>query len=210
MKHKSFMFDFQKCIDKIRKRAEDQTKKGIPMLCEPLLKTITGDTELEDLPLYKQYLSRFDVEHDLADIDMKVFPPFFKRLFYSDYLVFVRFVVASQASITYEFEYDVNDKDVELIVTLDYCGQTHTTRCSDLGSYDFRGCFVTFLEEQLNLQYLYEVSETLDGEGERNRKVKEYRRKVKNLHEQRERMLSDQKDSENTLSELDDLLGECP
>lgn len=210
MKHATIIFHFQNCIESIRKEAKERAKKGKPLSCEPLLKTITEDTELEDLPMYKNYLSRFNVEHDFADLDLRLFPSLIKRHYYDDYLMFIRFVAASSLIISYEFVYDANAKDVDMVITFLHEGKPRTVKCSDFHSYNMRGGFKDFVLEQLDDQSSYgnppSMNETMDEK--RDRKVREYQQKIKKLHDELERMQRDQKDIENTLSELDELLAE--
>ena len=101
----------------------------------------------EDLPLYKEYLSGFDVEHDLEGFELCYNPDM--EEYKSDFPMLLRLVAASFSS-TYSFEYDISTNEVELVVSAAYRERSKIKRCGDVSTFNFRNIFKTYLEEQLN------------------------------------------------------------
>ena len=204
MEHTSYLFDFQDIIQDIR----DKIKEGKELYCEHLLDTIDEDTEFEDLPVYKEYLSIFDVEHDLGGLEL-LFPSALNDC-KADSLSVLRLVAASFSS-TYDLEYDDETNSVILIISSESHGESRTAKLPDLWSFQIRRLFEIYIEEQLNLEALRLNSEAEKKAIEEERKVKlmVFQKKIRQLGKQiekKERIHESQKESSDILSDMDDLL----
>lgn len=206
MIHNSFLFNYQDVINVIR----DEVKNGKKLECEPLLDDIAEDAEYEYLPLYKEYLSLFHVEHDLGELGLGVhFPPKLTD-FEADFKPLLRLVAASFSS-TYELEYDDETNSVNLIITSVSQGKSVTKKLHDLWSFQIRRLFEIYIEEQLTLEALRLNSEVEKKaiEKEREMKLMVYKKKMRQLKDQiekKERMCENQRESGEIISEMDDLL----
>lgn len=177
MIHNSYLFDFQEILSDIREKAkDDEEKKDLALM----LDTISDDTELEDLPLYKEYLSLFDVEHDLGDIELHY--PSEMEDCKSDFMTLLRFVSASFSS-SYNLEYDEDSNSVDLLITVRSGDHKITKKLHKLWTYQIAHLFNIYLEEMLKLEALRLTSEddknTIDEE--RKMKVVIYQKKIKQL-----------------------------
>lgn len=206
MIHDSYLFDFQSVIKGIRHKIKNDKEKNEAIT--PLLDGITQDTEFEDLPLYKEYLSLFDVEHDLGDKELS-FP---SELEYckADSLPLLRLVAASFSS-TYDLLYDDVTNKVSLIITVESQGVTLTKILEELDDFQITRLFEIYIEEQLNME-AFRLNSSLEKDAideERRVKVMVYQKKLRQLEiqlEKNERIREAQKESEDILSNLDDLL----
>lgn len=194
MIHDSYLFDFQMVINEIR----EKIKKGKKMNCERLLADITETAELEDLPLYKEYLSLFDVWHTPRDVELH-FPSELQNC-KADFFILMIFVAASFSS-KYDFEYDkeTNLMSLSIMVEKDD-GQLVVRRLHELSMPKIRRLFGIYLEEQLDLEGIRFKTE--DG-----KKVIDEKRKMKLLvYQKKMKQLMNQMESSEILSDLDALL----
>lgn len=68
MIHETKLFNFQEFVNQIRYKASEQDseeKNLLPFLCK-----ITEEMELEDLHFYRDYMSKFDLEHDFEGLEL--------------------------------------------------------------------------------------------------------------------------------------------
>ena len=206
MIHNSKLFNYQIVINAIR----DEVKNGKKLECELFLDDIAEDAEFEDLPLYKEYLFLFHVEHDLEELGLGVhFRPGLTD-FDADCLPLLRLIAASFSS-TYELEYDDETNSVNLIITSVSQGKSVTKKLHDLWHFQISRLFEIYIEEQLNLEAVRLNSETEKEEVEKERKMKllVFHKKIQQLRKQiekKDRMREDQKESSDILSDLEDLL----
>ena len=206
MGDKLHLFYFQDVINYIR----DEVKKGKELECERLLDDIAEDAEFEDLPLYKEYLSLFDVEHVLGELGLGLhFPPRLPE-YEADFMPLLRLVAASFSS-TYELEYDDETNSVNLIITSKSHGESRTKALDELWSFQIHRLFEIYIEEQLNLEALRLNSEAEKEAIEKERKMKllVFQKKIRQLRKQiekKERIHEAQKESRDILSDMDDLL----
>ena len=180
-----------------------ENEKGLD--CQPLLDTFTEKTEFEDLVLYKEYLSKFDVEHDLEDLELNYKPNL--EQYKADFPFFLIFIAASPSN-TYELDYDVDTNKAVVTVHVQDTNMTVTRRLDELEAYQFIQLFQLYLEEQLNLASSREESEYKKNNIDEKREVLllVYQKKVKRLKQQRERILKNQKESDDIMSSLNNLL----
>ena len=197
MIHNSYLFNFQDIINFIR----EKVKEGKDMPCQSLLDAITEDTELEDLPMYKEYLSKFDVKRDLEGFDLKI--PSELGDYKADFLYLLRFVAASFSS-SYELELDEHSNSVILFLTAVSNGTRITKDIQELWSFQVRLLFKIYVEEILNLEALRSKSEDEkeDVDEQRNMKLMIYEKKIKQLQNR----FRNEQERDEIKASLDDLL----
>lgn len=203
MEH-TYLFDFQSIIQDLR----DKIKRKEKLECEHLLNDITEETEYEELPMYKEYLSLFDVEHDLGGLEL-AFPSALDDC-KADASSLLRLVAASFSN-TYDLKYDDKTNTVVLIISVKSHGESRTEKLPDLWSFQIIRLFEIYVEEQLNLEALRLNSEVEKRAIEDERKVKlmVYQKKIRQLEKQiekKEKISVAQKESNDILSDMDALL----
>lgn len=192
MVHDSYLFDFQGIINNIREKTKDKK-----MQCSDLLDNITEKTEFEDMPIYKEYLSSFNVKDSLAGWKLN-FPPELQEC-EEDFFVLLQLVAGSFSS-NYSLEYVEANDTVDLIITVQNDDAHITKRLRDLWSFQIANLFEIYIEEQLNF-------EGLRGEMDREQSGIDSERKMKLLVFQKKiRQLKSMKDSGGILTDMDDLL----
>ncbi len=206
MIHNSKLFNYQSVINTIR----DKVKNGKKLDCEHLLDDIAGDAEFEDLPLYKEYLSMFDVEHDLEKLGLGLHFPSDLTDFKADFMLLLRLVAASFSS-SYDLQYDAETNSVDLIITAVSPEKSVTKKLRDFWHFQISRVFEIYIEEQLNLEALRQKSKSGEGEIVKEREVKlmVYKKKMRQLKDQiekMERIRENHKESGEIISEMDDLL----
>ena len=206
MGHNLHLFYFQDVINSIRNEIE----MGRKVKCERLLDDIAEDAEFEDLQLYKEYLSLFDVEHDLEDLGLGLHFPSDLTDFEADFMLLLRLVAASFSS-TYELEYDNETNLVNLIIMSKYKEKSVTKELHYLLSFKISRLFEIYIEEQLSLETLRLNSDEEKSAIEEERRIRlmVYQKKLQQLKrqlEKKERIQEAQKESGDILSDLDDLL----
>ena len=196
MIHDSYLFDFQGVIKDLRDKVKEDEEKEKDL--KPVLDPITEDTELEDLPLYKEYLSLFDVEQDLGNLRLHY--PSEMEDCKAEFMTLLRFVAASFSS-SYELGYDKETDSVDLLITVVGGDQKITKKLNDLWMFQISRLFEIYLEEMLNLEALRHLSEDERKSIDQERKVRfmVYQKKV--------RQLKNNIESGDIMSDMDDLLG---
>lgn len=181
MIHDSELFNFQEIIASIRKDAENSVAEDPETpSCLPILDTITEDTELEDLPFYKEWLSKFDVEHDLEDLELACDP--ILEDFSDDFLLLLKFVAASFSN-TYSLDYDADTNKVILSIKVENEEMSVVEKLDTLVPVQIFQMFKIYLNEQLSFASLGEEDEEEREaiEEERNYTMEFYRDAIKNL-----------------------------
>ncbi len=201
MIHDTLLFHFQRIIENVRSKKENKTNK-------PLLDSITKDTEFEDLTLYKEYLSKFDIEHDFEGVKLN-YPPNLKE-YKADFFVLFQLAVASFAS-NYGLECNEDPDGMELVIMVDKKDKHVTKKLSEMLWHHIVRLFDIYIDEQINLEALRtnsdEERKVIDKERELRLMV--YQKKVKQYHYQRQkknRQLTNEEESQATIADLDDLL----
>ena len=141
MKHESALFNFSNVIAQIQEKWKGD--KNI----QSVLDTITENTELEDLPLFKDYLCKFDLEHDLKDIELKI--PSKLAEYKADFFLLSRFILSSFSN-TYKLNYDKDTNSVELLILMDYKGKPIIAPLQNLRDSQVSNLFKIYLQEAIN------------------------------------------------------------
>lgn len=200
MIHDSVLFNFQEIVAELRERAAKKKEKdGEDADCQKVLDAITKETEFEDLSFYKEYLSGFDIEHDLEGFEL-CYDPCVEE-YKEDLPMFLRLVAASFSS-TYDLDYDSETDKVVVTISVVLGEESKTTKLQDLWSFQIFQLFEVYVEEQCNLEGI-----RLQGDDE-GRVVEEERKMRLAIYRKKLRMLKSQMESDKTMSSLDELMSE--
>lgn len=195
MDNKYIYFDFQEVIQSIREGLETKNEEDRNSIT-PILDTITTDMVLEELPLYKEYLSKIDVDKVLCG--RKIITPSEFSLSKADCDVLLRLVIGSLSS-DYDLNY-IKEKDmVELEISVESDGIAITKKLQELWSFQIVRLYEIYIEELLRFEsFAAEEKEWIAMEKKMNLRV----------CEKKTNMLMDQIENEETISSLDDLLND--
>lgn len=198
------IFDFQAFIRELR----DKLKEGTIEMSDPtLLDSITEDTEFKDLPLYKEYVSKFDIEGDIKDMGIAglILPDDLEEDF--DFTLLFQ-LVASSFSSEYELEIDAETQLVNLIIKVVSGEQRITKELQELWTFQILRLFEIYIQEQLNLEGLrFESEDDKEGvEMEREMKLLEYRMKMRQIKKKLMNNQMNQQEIDDVEDEMDDLM----
>lgn len=206
MKRTYVMFDFEAVIGHIR--IKNETEKGKESLLK-LIDSIPANSSIEDLPLYRDYLAKFNLEHAFGSLELKI-PDIMGSK--ADFDLLQRFVYASFSS-TYDLTCDENENKyiVAINVKCKDGGQESITKTIDeLWSFQVYRLFEIYLEEMLGLEVLRTEGDEVEGvEEERRNRLLIFEENVKKMKSQQEKKKRDRKNREESLameSDLDGLL----
>lgn len=181
MIHDSYLFDFQGIVEDIRdqaKESEDEKKKAVLM---PVLDAITDVTELEDLSVYEEYLSAFDVSNDLGDLELHC--PNDLEDCRADFVTLLQLVAAS-FSCDYDLEYDNETHSVDLIINVvDSEGGIVSEKVHELWMYQIAKIIYIYLEEMLISEGMRRQSDSGKENVDKSRKERlvAYQKKIRQL-----------------------------
>jgi len=184
MIHQLKLFNFQEFVNQIRYKALKPGSEEKNLL--PFLSKITEETELEDLHFYRDYMSKFDLEHDFEGLELS-YDPIFEE-YHSDILLLLRFVVASYSS-TYNLDYNVYTDKATVTISAGKGDTSVGEHLDSLSTIQLYWLFFYYLKEQLKHEYVLEA----DDEGrdvveeERSRALEIYREKIRSLKDTRKR-----------------------
>lgn len=204
MARNTYLFDFESYVQELREKVKDGTTK---MEYPSILDSIPEDAEFEDLPVYKEYISKFDVASSFKGagiVGMKV-PSDLEDDF--DYTLLLQLVAASFSS-DYELKLDLETRLVDLIITVKSGNQSITKELQELWSFQIIRLFEIYINEQLELEGLCLESEDY-REGvdlERQARLVNYRKMISRLNRQRQIQLQNHQEKNNVDAELDELL----
>ena len=184
------MFDFQGIIAELKEKHNENAK------FDKLLEGFNVDSVVEDMPFYEEYLSKFDVEQafdgyqlvaeaeDLASRD--------------DLYLLFRLIVASLSS-SYDILYDKPSNSIDFSVTVTSGEQTITKRVAELWSFQIVRMFEIYLDELVEFSIGdFNPAEIESFDTERKMRLMVFEKKV--------RQIRNLQDSDEVLSDLDDLL----
>lgn len=185
MIHDSALFNFQETISNLREKVANSELENEEMYFQRLLDTITEKTELEDMNFYKDYLSKFDVEHFLEDFELN-YDPILEE-FKTDFPLLVKFVAASFSS-TYDLKYDALTDKVVLTIHVEMPNQSVSKQLDELWMLHIYKIFQDYFKEQLNLAAIYDEDEDEreDIGAERTEKLELFQKKVSELRAQKD------------------------
>ena len=194
------IFFFQGVIGDLRDIIKERGGKDDEFYLK-FLDAIPEDAKIEDIPLYKEYLSKFDLARAFGSIPFKTGSD---DASLKDYELLIRLILAS-LSTTYEFIYDEEEEAVELELTAKHGGRVISAKLQDLLLIQIDRMLLTYLNEQFEIICTVESDEDIEEAREalnevRVEKIVSFRKKVKALKKQIEAIKIKQ--------ELDNLLND--
>lgn len=194
------IFFFQGVIGDLRDIIKERGGKDDEFYLK-FLDAIPEDAKIEDIPLYKEYLSKFDLARAFGTIPFKTGSD---DASLKDYELLIRLILAS-FSTTYEFKYDEEEEAVELELTAKHGGRAISAKLQDLLLIQIDRMLLTYLNEQFEIICTVESDEDIEEAREalnevRVEKIVSFRKKVKALKKQIEAIKIKQ--------ELDNLLND--
>lgn len=186
MIHESALFNFQETISNLREKVANTEPENEEIRFQHLLDTITEKTELEDLAFYKDYLSKFDVEHGFEGFELNYDPTM--EEFKADFPLLIRFIAASFSS-TYDLKYDALTDKVILIIHVEMPNKSISKQLDELWMYQIYKMFQNYFEEQLNLATIYEEDEDERKEIDagRSERLELFQKNISELRAQKEK-----------------------
>jgi len=192
MEKKYFLFDFQNIIENLREKikGEEDTKLLLNMLDD-----IKEDTDIEELSVYKNYLSKFDIKNSFDGYNFDVSDICATE---SDLDLLLRLIFASFSS-EYKITFDKKSQNATLTISVKSGNNRIVKNLDELWSFQIINLFSIYLEEQLKLETSYcEEEEKESLQEQRNIKLIIFQKKVKEAKEE--------SDGKELIDELDKLL----
>lgn len=190
MDKKYELFDFQSIITQLKEKhdGEEKFKKFIEGLNE--------NSTIEDIPFYKEYLSKFEVERAFDDFNLTDVEDVL--LSKDDLFMLFRLIVASFSS-SYDILYDKQSKTIDLSISVKSSEQFITKKISELWSFQIMKMFDIYVNEQIELSIEdYDPEELEDLKDQRKIRLMVFEKKVRQMH--------DLQGTDEILADLDDLL----
>lgn len=192
MENNFVLFNFKEILDDIREELENDDDNNTNST-KTVLDAITEDMELEDLPLYKNYLSKFDIDTILHGRKLFIDPG--NIVSEADYNLMLRLVAASFLT-SYDLNY-IKEKDlIELKISVN-SETTITKKLQELRSIQLWILFRIYFREQFDLEGIASDKDSM---------VMETRKEKLILFEKKNRLIRDKIENCQTLTSLDDLL----
>lgn len=191
MKKDYELFDFKELIEEIKKRGAEKEEEDFVKS----LDYINEDMGIEDLPLYKDYLSKFDIEKAFEGYQLDVDPDYGSE---ADFEILLRLIFASFSS-SYSISFDEEDKKVSVEITVERGDQKITKALSELWSFQIIEMFRIYLDEQIRLDLL--------NEDEDEREALQSEQKIKKvIFEKKVREAKNKGKGDKIIADLDELL----
>ena len=189
MDKKYELFDFQGIIEELKEKHDGEEK------FDKLMEGIDENSVIEDMPFYKDYLSKFDVERAFDGYKLKAVEE--ELLSKDDLFLLFRLMFASLSS-SYDILYDYKSHSVDISVSVTSGDQSITKKISELWSFQIIRMFEIYIDELINFCIKIDSNETEYLEDERKLRLMVFEKKV--------RQTRDLQGTEETIADLDDLL----
>ena len=184
------LFNFQDFITELKEKHDGEEK------FDKLMESINENSVIEDMPFYKDYLSKFDVEQAFDSYKLKAVEE--ELLSKDDTFLLFRLIFASLSS-SYDILYDYKSHSVDISVSVISGEQSITKKISELWSFQIMRLFEIYIDELINFWIKdFDPEEMEDLEKERKLKLIIFEKKM--------RQISDLHGTEDTLANLDELL----
>ena len=184
------LFNFQNIIEELKEKHDGEEK------FEKFIEGIDEDSIIEDMPFYKNYLSKFDVEQAFDGFNL---PAVEKELLSKDDLFLLFRLILASFSSSYDILYDKLSNSIDFSVTVTTSAQSITKKISELWSFQIIRLFEIYMNEQIELSIEdYDSDELEEFEDKRKMILMVYKKKI--------RQLRDLQGTKETLADLDDLL----
>ena len=190
MDKKYEMFDFQSIITQLKEKHDGEEK------FKKFIEGLNDNSTIEDMPFYKDYLSKFEVERAFDDFNLTDVEDVL--LSKDDLFMLFRLIVASFSS-SYDILYDKQSKTIDLSISVKSSEQFITKKISELWSFQIMKMFDIYVNEQIELSIEdYDPEELEEIKDQRKIRLMIFEKKVRQIH--------DLQGTDETLAKLDDLL----
>lgn len=190
MDKKYEMFDFQSIITQLKEKHDGEEK------FKKFIEGLNDNSTIEDMPFYKDYLSKFEVERVFDDFNLTDVEDVL--LSKDDLFMLFRLIVASFSS-SYDILYDKQSKTIDLSISVKSSEQFITKKISELWSFQIMKMFDIYVNEQIELSIEdYDPEELEEFKDQRKIRLMIFEKKVRQIH--------DLQGTDETLAKLDDLL----
>lgn len=190
MDKKYEMFDFQSIITQLKEKHDGEEK------FKKFIEGLNDNSTIEDMPFYKEYLSKFEVERAFDDFNLTDVEDVL--LSKDDLFMLFRLIVASFSS-SYDILYDKQSKTIDLSISVKSSEQFITKKISELWSFQIMKMFDIYVNEQIELSIEdYDPEELEEFKDQRKIRLMIFEKKVRQIH--------DLQGTDETLAKLDDLL----
>ena len=187
-------FDFQDIL------AQQKEKHAGKEQFEKLMESVDENTIIEDMPFYKNYLSRFEVEKAFDGMSLAAEEK--KQLSQKELYLLFRMVFASFSS-TYEILYDKPTNSVDISISVKSGDQKITKSVAELWSFQIIRLFEIYMNELFEFSICdFDAEELESFEAEQKVRLMIFEKKVRKIRQQ----ICDLQESDEILSDLDDLL----
>lgn len=187
-------FDFQDIL------AQQKEKHAGKEQFEKLMESVDENTIIEDMPFYKNYLSRFEVEKAFDGMSLAAEEK--NQLSQKELYLLFRMVFASFSS-TYEILYDKPTNSVDISISVKSGDQKITKSVAELWSFQIIRLFEIYMNELFEFSICdFDAEELESFEAEQKVRLMIFEKKVRKIRQQ----ICDLQESDEILSDLDDLL----
>lgn len=187
-------FDFQDIL------AQQKEKHAGKEQFDKLMESVDENTIIEDMPFYKNYLSRFEVEKAFDGMSLAAEEK--NQLSQKELYLLFRMVFASFSS-TYEILYDKPTNSVDISISVKSGDQKITKSVAELWSFQIIRLFEIYMNELFEFSICdFDAEEIESFEAEQKVRLMIFEKKVRKIRQQ----ICDLQESDEILSDLDDLL----
>ncbi len=184
------MFNFQNIIAQLKEKHDGEEK------FEKFIEGFDENSVIEDMPFYKDYVSKFDVERAFDGFNLTAVEN--ELLTKDDMFLLSRLILASFSS-SYDILYDKQSNSIDFSVSVTSGEQSITKKISEIWSFQIMRLFDIYVNEQIELSIEdYDSEELEDLKEQQKIRLMVFEKKVRQIH--------DLKGTDETLAELDDLL----
>ena len=153
------IFDFQQVVRNLR--LPYQLKEKPDDAVKQLLDAITDDMTVEDMPFYKEYLSKFDVAKAIEGYELVTDPE--SKATRDDYLLLLRLICASTSTADFIAVFEEERKTVEFTVAFGDEKQSVVKKLQDLKYLHILRLMEWYLKEQFKRE-----AKRMESEASRN------------------------------------------
>jgi len=190
MDKKYEMFNFKNIIADLKEKHDGEEK------FEKFIEGFDENSVIEDMPFYKDYVSKFDVERAFDGFNLTAVEN--ELLTKDDMFLLSRLILASFSS-SYDILYDKQSNSIDFSVSVTSGEQSITKKISEIWSFQIMRLFDIYVNEQIELSIEdYDSEELEDLKEQQKIRLMVFEKKVRQIH--------DLKGTDETLAELDDLL----
>lgn len=190
MEKKYELFDFLDIIAAQKKKHDGEEN------FDKLMESIDENSVIEDMPFYKNYLSKFEVEQFFDGYKLTAVEE--ELLSKDDLFLLFRLIFASLSS-SYDISYDKKSNSIDISVSVTSGEQTITKTISELWSFQIMRLFEIYVNELIEFDIKDFDPDEIEGlENERKLKLMIFEKKM--------RQIRDLQGTEEILSDLDELL----